>query len=202
MLLKQTKINKIEYIAPSWKQMGELIFELGKQIIKSEKKYDWIISIAKGGWTWSRSLADYLDMDNLASVKAKLYTDIGQTSQSLILEQALPETVDIKDKNILIFDDVADSGKTLAAVKDYLIEAGAKSTETASLFYKPISVIIPNFYSFQTSAWIIFPHEIREFIHLSSKKWKKSGFSKKEILDSYKKIGLPKNQVKFFLDAK
>lgn len=182
--------------------MGELIFELGKQILKSEKKYDWIISIAKGGWTWSRSLADYLDMDNLASVKAKLYIGVGQTSQSLVLEQTLPESVDIKSKNILVFDDVADSGKTLAAVRDYLLEAGAKSTETASIFYKPISVITPNFYSVETSAWIIFPHEIREFINLSCKDWKNAGFSKKEILDSYKKIGLPKKQVKFFLDAK
>lgn len=202
MNIKQVNISNIDYIAPSWKQMGNLIFELGKQIIKTRKKYDWIISIAKGGWTWSRSLADYLDMDNLASVKAKLYTGVGQTSQSLILEQTLPESVNIKNQDILIFDDVTDSGKTLAAVKDYLLEAGAKSIETASLFYKPISVITPNFYSFETSAWIIFPHEIREFISLSSKSWGKTGFSKKEILDSYKKIGLPKEQVKFFLDAK
>lgn len=202
MAIKQVKINNIEYLAPNWKQMGQLIFELGKQILKSGKKYDWIISIAKGGWTWSRSLADYLQTDNLASVKTKLYIGVGQTSQSLILEQTLPESVDIKNQNILIFDDVADSGKTLAAVRDYLLEAGAKSVETASLFYKPVSVIIPNFYSFETKAWIIFPHEIREFINLSSKDWRKAGFSKKEILQSYKKIGLPKDQIKFFLNIK
>lgn len=202
MDIKQVNISNTDYIAPSWKQMGNLIFELGKQILKSTKKYDWIISIAKGGWTWSRTLADYLNMDNLASVKAKLYIGVGQTSQSLILEQTLPESVDIKNKNILVFDDVADSGKTLAAVRDYLLEAGAKSVETSSLFYKPKSVIVPNFYSFQTTAWIIFPHEIREFINLSYKKWLKLGLTKKEILDSYKKIGLPKDQVKFFLNAK
>lgn len=187
------KIGKEVYIVPSWEQMGQAVFLLSKQILQTNKIYDWIISIAKGGWTWSRSLADYLDMDNLASVKAKLYEDIGKTKQ-FGLEQELPATVDIKGERILLFDDVADSGKTLAAVRDYLLEAGAKAVETATLFYKPKSVIVPNFYSFKTSAWIVFPHEIREFINLTSKKFKK---------DDYLKLGLPKNQVKFFLkDAK
>jgi len=88
----------ISYIAPSWEEMGKLIFELGKQILKSERKYDWLISIAKGGWTWSRTLADFLDTDNLASVKAKLYSGIGQTAPELILEQSLPVSVIVKNK--------------------------------------------------------------------------------------------------------
>jgi len=92
----------------------------------------------------------------------------------------------------LLFDDVADSGKTLAAVRDHLLEAQAKSVETATLFYKPKSIIEPNFYSFKTSAWIVFPHEIREFINLTSKKWSKN---------DYYKLGLPKDQVKYFVLA-
>lgn len=189
MQIKQVSFDKTRYIAPTWKQMGKLIFDLGKQILKTNQRYDWLISIAKGGWTWSRTLADYLDMDNMASVKAKLYEDIGKT-KLFELEQALPAAVDITGKEVLLFDDVADSGKTLSAVRDYLIEAGAKSVETATLFYKPKSVLKPDFYSYKTSAWIVFPHEIREFINLTNKKFKKS---------DYLKLGLPKDQVKFFL---
>lgn len=188
MNIKQISVGGINYIAPSWEQMGKLIFELGKQIIKTGKKYDWIISIAKGGWTWSRTLADYLNMDNVASVKAKLYTDIGKR-QLFSLEQELPAAVNIKDKKVLLFDDVTDSGKTLKKVKDYLIKKGAINITTASLFYKPKSVLKPDFFSFKTSAWIVFPHEIREFINLTSKKFKKK---------DYIKLGLPKDQVKFF----
>jgi len=185
-------IKGTNYIAPSWEKMGKLIFKLGKQIIKSGSKYDWIISIAKGGWTWSRTLADYLEMDSIASVKAKLYQGVGKAAQTLTLEQTLPKSVNIKGKRILLFDDVADSGKTLAAVRDYLLEAGAKSVDTATLFFKPKSVLTPNFYSFKTSAWIVFPHEIREFINLTFKKWSKN---------DYYRLGLPKDQVKFFVLA-
>lgn len=62
MNIKKINVKEIDYIAPTWEQMGELIFELGKQILKTKNKYDWIISIAKGGWTWSRALADYLKL--------------------------------------------------------------------------------------------------------------------------------------------
>ncbi len=198
----------ISYIAPTWEEMGQLIFDLGKLIIISERKYDWIISIAKGGWTWSRALADYLNIDNLASVKAKLYEGIGQTSNTLVLEQTLPEDVDIKDKKILLFDDITDTGQTFAAVKNYLLESGAKSVDSASLFYKqsfsgrlqladkPTSVISPNFCAYQTKAWVIFPHEIREFITLTKKSWK--SLSSKEIFKRYKEIGLLQDQVEFF----
>lgn len=200
--IKQVRFEGAEYIAPSWEQMGKLVFELGKQILGTGQKFDWLISIAKGGWTWSRTLADYLRLDSMASVKAKLYKGIDQTSATLILEQTLPGSVNVRNKNILLFDDVADTGKTLAAVYNYLLEAGAKSIKTATLFYKPHSVIVPNFYAYQTQAWIVFPHEIREFINLSNSNWKKRGLTKKEIYTLYQKMGLPKDQTTFFLNAK
>lgn len=193
------RFEKSIYIVPSWEQMGEAVFLLSKKILQSGKIYDWIISIAKGGWTWSRTLADYLDMDNLASVKAKLYEDIGKT-KLFSLEQELPAAVDIKGKRILLFDDVSDSGKTFVAVKDYLIKRGSLSIDTASLFYKPHSVLKPDYFVHQTSAWIVFPHEIREFITLSKKQWAKAGLNKQEIIARLIKLGIDKNQVKFFLN--
>lgn len=188
MNIKKISVEGIDYIAPSWEQMGKLIFELGKQILKTQTKFDWIISIAKGGWTWSRTLADFLDMDNMTSVKVKLYKDIGK-KQQISLEQELPTSVDIKEKKILLFDDVSDSGKTFVKVRDYLTQRGVKSITTASLFYKPHSILKPDYFVYQTSAWIVFPHEIREFINLTHKKFKKS---------DYLKLGLPKEQVEFF----
>ena len=126
LVFKEIQFEKdISYITPTWEEMGQLIFELGKQILKTKRGYDWLVSIAKGGWTWSRTLADYLDTDNLASVKAKLYTGIGQTAPKLTLEQDLPGSVNVKNKKILLFDDVTDSGKTFVEVKKYLLKLGA-----------------------------------------------------------------------------
>ncbi len=44
---------------------------------------------------------------------------------------------DIKDKNVLIIEDIVDSGNTLALLKENLGSRGAKSVKIASLLSKP-----------------------------------------------------------------
>lgn len=202
MQIKQVTIDNTQYIAPNWEVMGKLVFELGISILKSQKNYDWIIIVARGGWTWGRSLADCLEINSTASIKAKLYKGINQTSETISLEQTLPKEVDIKNKKVLLFDDVADTGKTLKMIKQHLLENGAKLVDIATIFYKPHSKIAPNYFSFQTSAWIVFPHEIREFLKLTSNTWIKQGLNKKEIIKRFLKIGLPKKQIKYYLNDK
>lgn len=192
------KIGQQIFIVPSWEEMGEAVFLLCKEILKSDKSYDWIISIAKGGWTWARTLADYLDMDNLASVKVKSYTDINK-NDLFSLEQELPQTVDIKGKKLLVFDDVADSGKTFEITKNYLVGKKPESLTFASLFYKPFSILKPDHFVCETKAWIVFPHEIREFINLAKIQWEKEGINKQEIIKRFLRLGLDKNQVNFLV---
>lgn len=196
LVFKTINFDGISYIAPNWEEMGKVVFLLGKQILETKKEYDWLISIAKGGWTWGRTLADYLNIDNLTSIKAKLYRGMDQTNKALALEQTLPKEVNIKNKKILLFDDVADSGKTLKTIKGYLLKQNVASVGIASLFYKPHSIIQPDFYTYQTSTWIIFPHELREFITITKKTWNK--LPTKKVLERYQKLSLPENQVKYF----
>ena len=77
---------------------------------------------------------------------------------------------------------------------------GAKDLKTASLCYKPRSVIKPDFFAFTTSAWVVFPHEIREFVEASANKWKSAGISESEIRKRLDNLGIPDEQVKYFLD--
>ena len=43
----------------------------------------------------------------------------------------------IKDKNIIIIDDIIDSGRTLAVLKDMLLARGPKSLKICTLLNKP-----------------------------------------------------------------
>lgn len=194
----ETKFDSQSFIAPSWEEMGLLSFSLAKQILEANFSYDRIVAIAKGGWTWARDLADLLKVSEVASIQAKLYTSIGQKAANLTITQGLP--IKIAGEKILLFDDVADSGETFKAVKDYLLKQGVKHIETASLFWKPHSVIKPDFFGLETSAWIVFPHEIREFVEEMGKKWSKQGLTKEAILDRFKKLNLPEDRVNFLTD--
>ena len=53
---------------------------------------------------------------------------------------------------ILVVDDIADTGETI--IVQHIIYP------TATLFYKPRSVVKPTFYVRETSDWIVFPWEL------------------------------------------
>jgi len=49
-----------------------------------------------------------------------------------------PTTFDVKDKHVLVIDDILDSGRTLSSVKDLLFQQGAQSVKTCVLLRKLI----------------------------------------------------------------
>ncbi|HLC88322.1 MAG TPA: phosphoribosyltransferase, partial [Patescibacteria group bacterium] len=69
-----------------------------------------------------------------------------------------------------------------------------------ALFYKPGSKIVPDFFDHQTNAWIVFPHEIREFVEETSKDWLEKGLSRKQVAERYLRLGLPEDQVSYLLN--
>lgn len=199
MIFKKISFNggKTFYIAPTWDQLGHLCFKLSKQINHQGKSYDRIVVIAKGGLTWSRTLADYLGISDIETIRVKLYRGIGKAFKKPQIIQELK--TDITGEKILLFDDVADSGQTLEFVEKLLLKQGAKSVDTSALFYKSTSKVTPDFFDHQTDAWIVFPHELREFVEETSQDWLKKGISKKQALARYLRLGLPEDQVSYFL---
>ena len=191
------KGEKISYTAPTWEEMGEYCFLLAKEIIKSGEKFDRLVTLAKGGWTWSRTMADYLRFKNVASIHIELYADFVKKTKSPVLLQALPVTV--RKEKILLFDDISDTGETTAFAKKYLQMSGTESIKLATLFYKPWSIMKPDFFVSQTRSWLILPHEVREAVDHIGGPWLKKGINKKEVLKRFVKIGLPQDQVEYFL---
>ena len=63
--LTQKNIDGVDYICPNWDQMGELTFSLAQKILNSGQKFDRIVALAKGGWTWARTLVDYLGISQI-----------------------------------------------------------------------------------------------------------------------------------------
>lgn len=194
---KSTSFDGQEYITPSWEDMGKLSFALAKSILNKNVKIDRLVALAKGGVTWSGTLLDYLNLDKISVFQIKFYTDIYKKDHRPIIVQSLP--VQVENENILLVDDVVDSGETIQVAKSYLAMCGAKTITTASLFIKPWSKTKPDFYAESTKAWIIFPHEIREMITLLHNQWKKNHLGLHEIKQRLISLGIPKNEVTYFL---
>ena len=197
MSFEEKTVFEQKYIVPSWEEMGSVCFGLAKKVIESDKKFDRIVALAKGGWTWARAFCDYTKIGNLSSLQLDYYRGVYETLETPVVTQKLP--VEVKGESILLFDDVSDSGKTLLEARRHLLKLGAKKAEAATLFMKPWTDYVPEFYGEKTDSWIIFPHEIREMIELLSSKWEGKGMKKKEIVERLIKIGISKEEVEYFL---
>ncbi len=187
------------YIAPSWEAMHQVFLDLGVKILQSGLHFEVLVTLIKGGWTWARTMADILAIPELTSFRVRFYDP---KYPGLRLKKPVLETklyYDLKNKNVLLFDDVDDSGATLIFAIKYLKKFKPKLIKTATLFHKPHSEITPDFYGAVSSAWIIFPYELRETISGLAKKWESKGLKKSKIKDRLLKIGLPKKEIGLFL---
>ena len=136
--LREFSCDGVNYVCPSWDQMGDYTVELAKKIIDSGDKFDRVVALAKGGWTWSRTLVDFLNIDKLSSTRLKSYDGIKQSNRVKIPH---PLSDPIDGEKILIFDEVIDSGETIIKAREYVELLGAQEVAVATLCYKPKSKV-------------------------------------------------------------
>jgi hypoxanthine phosphoribosyltransferase len=193
--LRETEYDGISYLCPTWDQMGVFNFDLARQIIQSGQSFDRLIALARGGWTWARDLADALKIPELSSVRIVSYTGVNESNEPRIVQ---PLTDSISGEKILLFDEVIDSGVTIKKAQEYLKVMGAQDIQTGALCYKTRSKVKPDFFAFTTKAWVVFPHEIREFVEGSLDNWRLKGLSIEVIKDRLITLGVPSDQVEFY----
>lgn len=186
--------DSITYEVPRWAELTDLIFLVAQKISANNLEFDRIVSLAKGGWPMARTLADFLKIRDTSSIGTRLYSGINEQLENLEIYQDLH---DIKGERILLLDDVSDSGKTLHFVTNHIKKQGAASVITATVYYKPHSIFKPDYYSAETTSWIIFPYEIIESSLLLNTTWLKQGIDRAERILRLEKIGCKQEWLEF-----
>jgi len=197
----------LEFEIPSLEQIYEMLLNLTNKIRKDKFRPDIIVGVSRGGWIPGRIMSDLLENPQIANVKAEFYQGVAETKGEPVITQ--PVSMPVKGRKLLVVDDVADTGKSLRLVKKHLLEEGATELKIATIYYKPWSLITPDYYKKKTSLWVIFPWERKETIRNILKKCEqqkrpieeakkqlvKSGLDQKladrfirEILDGKRKI--------------
>ncbi len=142
----------------SWTELGQLIRKLVEEVRKGERP-DVVVGIARGGLLPAMVIADRLRLP-IDFINIKSYRGPGVKGVLRVYDVMYE---DVRDRSVLIVDDVADTGETFLFVTQHMIKKGAKSVLLASIFLKPWSKVKPNYYVEQTSEWIVFPWELGEF---------------------------------------
>lgn len=182
------------YLPVTWGQYHAHAQLLAATILSARSTpYDLIIAIARGGLSLGLILSDYLQTP-VSSITIQSYTDIQKQGELKITSKL---GISIKGKHILLVDDIADSGKTFKRTLAYLQPLGPASITTVALFFKPHSVFRPDFFAKQTSAWILLPHEVTEWIKTFTLKMQDEGKSKLEIQTFLESLDYTDNQIAF-----
>ncbi|MFX1559745.1 MAG: phosphoribosyltransferase [Promethearchaeota archaeon] len=173
----------MDYLILSWQDVYNLTLQLSERIVESGFVPDVIVGIARGGWIPARILSDVLYATTLQNIRIEYYTDVAAKGKAPRITQ--PLTGSMKNKNILIVDEVADTGDTLLHAIEHVKALGAKGVRSAVLHYKPTSIVKPDFFMVETTSWTVYPWENRESIIALVKifKSKDDSLTMKEIRD-------------------
>ena len=152
----QMKVELVSFAA-----INRLTRKLAHKIQDSGFKAEIIICIARGGYVPARLLCDLLNIYDLASIRIRHYTGSEKTEKAVLLE---PLAASISGKNVLLVDDIDDSGETLEVARNYLNELRPGDVRVAVLHHKTVSTIKPDFYAQKIVQWrwVTYPWAIVE----------------------------------------
>jgi len=146
----------------SWKELHRALITLAKRLYRDGFIPDIIFAVLKGGLIPARILSDLVQVDEIGFIGVKFYKAVGTRMAKPHL--TLPPTHRITGLNVLVVDDVVESGRTLQLVIEELSRYEAKEIRSLTLLVKPQRTISPDYYYEETSQWVLFPWEYIETI--------------------------------------
>lgn len=183
-----------KFLPVSWIQLHSLTQKLAAAILDHEKRpLEEIVAVGRGGLSVGLMLSDFLKIP-ICSITIQSYTDIKKQGELNVTEKLGKS---IKGKRILLVDDNADSGKTFLRAINYLAQFHPTDITTASVFYKPWSTFQPDYFAKRTTRWILFPHEVTEWVDTFTKNLMHEGKSKADIQTFLESLGYTPEQIKF-----
>lgn len=120
-------------------QLQDRIASLAKEIAAGIEREVMVISLLKGSFMFTADLIRALHKTGIRTqmdfMTLSSYGDGTESSGQVVMKSPLTE--EISDKDVLVVDDILESGRTLQFAKQQLERLGARSVKVAVLLEKP-----------------------------------------------------------------
>ncbi len=161
--------------------------ELARLIVRSGFRPTYLVAMWRGGAPIGIAVQEVLEYHEIhcdhIAIRTSSYTGIGDQAKTVRVHAIdyLVSRLSAEDE-LLLVDDVFDSGRSLDAVMSTLQRRCRRNLpekiRIATVYYKPArnkSTLVPDYYVQATDSWLVFPHEIQ-------------GLTREEIL-AHKPVG-------------
>ena len=161
--------------------------ELARRVVASGMRPTFLVGMWRGGAPIGIAVQEVLEYHSIhadhIAIRTSYYSGIDVQHKTVRVHAVdyLVSRLEADDE-LLLVDDVFDSGRSLEAVIEELRRRCRRNLpekiRIATVYYKPErrrSALTPDFYVHETSHWLVFPHEIQ-------------GLTREEIL-AHKPVG-------------
>jgi hypoxanthine phosphoribosyltransferase len=149
-------VAAVEREVMSWDDLGGGARDLAQVVFDDGYRPDMVLAIARGGLLVAGALAYALGVKNTYTMNVEFYTGVDERLPVPMILPPVPDLVDVGEASVLIADDVADTGATLALVKEFCSGKVAE-VRCAVLYEKPRSTVRCEYVWRRTDRWIVFP---------------------------------------------
>lgn len=132
----------------SWEQFQTDAEALARQI--PIKDFDCIVGITRGGIFLAGMIAEITGKLELYTIGYNSYSDM---QKATVVAKTTNHHPDLKNKKVLLVDDISDSGDTLLRAAQDLMDNG-NTVEIATIHYKKTTKLMPNYCLHETDRWI------------------------------------------------
>ena len=144
-----------------WNLFYDLARQVAKKVNNSGYKPDMIVGLARGGWVLARVLCDLIGVKDLVSLKVEHWGVTATPDGKAKLKY--PLNVDLTEKNVLVVDDITDTGESMHVTVEYLKSLKPSEIKTAALRHITSSKFMPDYVGEEISwRWVIFPWNFTE----------------------------------------
>ena len=142
----------------NWEYIYGLCRNVSNAVKRADFEPDVVVALARGGWFAGRCTCDFLGLDDLTSLKMEHYVGAADKSDEPQIRYPMPEG-SVEGKDVLIIDDIADTGGSIRRAEEYVEERDAATVRTATLQLLSTSEFEPDFVCerLETWTWVVYP---------------------------------------------
>jgi hypoxanthine phosphoribosyltransferase len=150
--------ENIKCTVTNWNYIYDLCRDLSVSVVESGYEPNVIVALARGGWFAGRMVCDFLGISDLISLKVEHYVGTARLADECRVRYPIVEDM-VKDKQVLIVDDIADTGKSLQHSSAYVREFKPTDCKTGVLQLLFTSKMTPDYYAefLEDWTWVIYP---------------------------------------------